>query len=384
MKTFAERKAALERLGWKFHVETEYRGEVPRQPHDIELFKSVRLPLTPRDWCRLCMREGEDYLSIQTSDGERYENSEYVGGCCGNMSAVQDTLNEWFRDGGWVDVDKFVELGEAMRDHGDEEFNDLSAEQLAERVDACVKLQENPPTAVYTTAWGKLALLYQLVKDHYVPELPKAPASHTDEVKSAFHLVSRMAWAFGLADMFSQGTIATQTTESAQKLMRFYRFLPALKIVAERSEQVAPEPLEGWAIVDLSKGEGEVAENRVGLCVYATKLEAQRVLDLFEEADKQYEEGERRPLRKRSYKLRPVRVSWQNGLEFLDDGAEPQARIPWKRKPSWLEDEVEDVEMLFDQYAKTRYQMDKDENRTLRQEALMAWCEAAEFFGYDR
>ena len=383
MKTFADRKAALERLGWQITVRDEYRGEAgkDRVSHNLELFSSVRLPLTPRDWCRLCMREGEDYLSIPTSEGPRHEDSEYIGGCCGTMSAIQDTLNGWFRDGGWVNVDEFVQMGDAMRDHGDWEFfEELSLETLAERVDACVELQKNPPTAVYTTAWGKLGLLYQLVKNHHVPEIPKAPGNQADELQSAFRLVSRMSWAYGIGDLFTNSQ-TTKTTKNAGELVGFHRFVPALKLVAERAHEIIPEPIEGWALVDLQVGEGEVAENRMGMCVYATKPEAQNILDLFTKARDQYEEPNR-VLENAQFKLRAVRISWEKGLEFLDEGAEPKTKIPWKRKPGWLEEPVEDVGMLFKQYAKTRRRLTDaaDEYDGVYDEASNAWEEAARFF----
>jgi len=79
MKTFAERKAALDRLGWKYHVETEYRGEVPRKPHDLEIFKSVRLPLTPRDWCRYKLSKDQDSRAYEEARMAWNEAAEYFG-----------------------------------------------------------------------------------------------------------------------------------------------------------------------------------------------------------------------------------------------------------------------------------------------------------------
>src|SRR5690606_32489037 len=103
METFEKRKAALERLEWNFILEYEYRGKNrDRTKVELELFHAVQLPLSPHDWVRLCRRNSE----------------EYIGGCCGNMSAVQDILNEWFREDGWVNAHELVDLGESMRDHG--------------------------------------------------------------------------------------------------------------------------------------------------------------------------------------------------------------------------------------------------------------------------
>lgn len=385
METFAERKAALERLGWKYSLEYEYRGEVGkgRQSYDLELFTSVRLPLTPRDWCRLCMREGDEYLGVETEKGTRYEDSEYVGGCCGNMSAVQDTLNGWFRDGGWVSAHEIVAIGEAMRDHDDATFDDIAPEELAKQVEEVASLE--PKEGQYLPAWRKIALLYHLIKDHHKPDPPTAQHLRTDEIEGAFHLVSRLSWAFGMGDFFSRGSSTTGTTEQVQKIMRLYRFLPAFKVIHERARELAPEPIEGYAIVDLEQGEGEVAENHYGYCIYATKPETQRVLELINRAREQYEESEPRNFAESKLRLRAVRVSIDEGIEFLDEGEGPKARIKWKRRPSWLKEDVEDVEMLFEQYCQQRSRLSprekKDEYDPTYEEARLAWSEAAQFFG---
>lgn len=377
MKTFAERKATLERLGWKVSVETEYRGEVPRQPHNLEIFKSVRLPLTPRDWCRLCMRESEDYLSVETEEGTKCEYSEYVGGCCGNMSAVQDTLNGWFRDGGWVEVRDLVELGEAMRDHGDESFEELSPEKLTEAVDNYLKFQEQPKETQYWKAWGKIALLYHLVKDHYVPEA-KTRGQYGDTLEQSFKVVSRMAWTFGMGDFFTRDRGTSATTDNAQKTMRLFRFVPALHEVYERVRELAPEPVEGWAIVD-EEHNGDVAENGYGMCVYATKREAQRIIDLFKRAEEEYEEKPSRNLENR-FKLRAVRISVDKGLEFLEPGTQPRPKIKKRRRPHWLEEETDSVEELFEQYTKSWDDLDKDQNERRYEIALRTWKDAAAYF----
>jgi len=382
MKTFAERRAALEKLGWQIDLESEYRGKpgVDRERYGLELFDSVRLPLTPRDWCRLCMREGEQYLAVETEEGTRYERSEYIGGCCGNMSAVQDVLNGWFRDGGWVEAHELVALGEAMRDHGDKDFEDIQPDELAKRVETFLEAEDKP-----SSAWTKLSLLYHLVKDHYKPKIFSAQSLRSDELEGAFRLVSRMAWTFGMGDFFTRESPLTNTTKEAQKVMRLYRFMPAFKLLYERARELVPEPIEGWALVDLQKGEGEVAENGYGYCIYATKPEAQRILDLMENARSQYKERPPRDLEKFSLKIRAVRVSLDKGIEFLDEGEEPKPRIKWERRPSWLKEDVEDVEMLFKQYCQERSlllkQIESGEYNPVYEEAQRAWEEAARFFG---
>lgn len=351
--SFEERKATLESLGWRFHA-TE-KG-----------FTKVFLPLSPRDWCRLCMRTGEANLYLSTGEkdeggNELFEASEYIGGCCGNMSAVQDQLNSWFRDGGEVDAHEIVDLGEAMRDHGDDTFADDVSDERLRHVVAEVQKGTEPQ------AWGKIALLYQLVRGHSVREAVRASAPHVTELESAFRLVSHFSFVYGMRDFFTGSQrIEAPMTANANLIMRFAKFLPALGLLHDRAKQLVPEPVEGWALVDLDRGEGEIAENGIGLCIYATRIEAEKILGYFEGREK----GPK-------LKIRAVRVSLDKGIEFLDEGAAPGLKVPRDQFPHWATSAAEDVEIMCEQYVAYYMRGKSDE---LRREAEAAFTAGAHFF----
>lgn len=404
MRTFAERRDALERLGWEVSVASEYRGKLPnREPHDLEIFSSVVLPLTGNDWVRLCAHaEREGYPTCLRSDltdekgRHLYERSEYLDWSEGPLKEAQRVAQVFLYRGGHVGVEELVELGEMLRDHGGEywgdernPFADRTPEELAEVVEFRVANGDQ-----WFSAWGKIALLYHLVKDHYEPKVPEAQHERTDELEGAFRLVGGMAMVFGMSNFFSNRSFATETTENVNLLIQLARFLPAFKVVYERARDLAPEPIEGWALVDLEQGEGEVAENRLGYCIYATRGEAQRMIDLWRRTQDEYEDEVSTPRKLRTpieekIGIRAVRVSLEHGIEFLDDGAEPRHRLKWKAKPHWLEEETEDLTMLFEQYARTRFRVLehrpdegwKTANRVAYEEALASWQEAAKFFG---
>jgi len=402
MKTFTEKKATLERLGWSVDVATEYRGKAgkDRKSYDLELFSSMELPLTAQDWCRLCMRSSSAPWCLKvdekSEDGrDLYWSSENIEWDeSGPLRGIQSVFRGWFYEGGCVSVKEFVEVGDLLREYGSEHwkweehnpFQDLTAEQLAEYIEFGVKGDLSP--------WGKLAVLYHLVKDHHVPDMPEAQHERQSEIKGALMLLHQMAVSLGLESLFANWSTASKTTEEANRLLRLYRFVPAFKIVHERIGELAPEPLEGWAIIDLEAGEGEVAENHHGYCVYTTKSEAEHMLELGRRAQELYEDEVCTPRRLRKpvddqFKIRAVRISLEKGLEFLDEGAEPKPRIEWRAKPHWYEEETENIEMLFDQYCQTRWPLNAEnrekerENRVAYDEARLAWCEAARFFnGY--
>src|ERR1035437_7587895 len=94
-------------------------GEVGKGRHPEPLLGTILatyLPLSPAEWCSLAMREGENY----------------VGGCCGNMSALQDVINGVFRDSGTVNSATLLSIAELALDHDVfEEFSPLSDEEFS-------------------------------------------------------------------------------------------------------------------------------------------------------------------------------------------------------------------------------------------------------------
>lgn len=350
---FEKSKELLDLLGWRYSA-TETR------------FTQVWLPLTPEDWCALCMREEAGYLSNRKDeDGDAvYRASEYMGGCCGSMSYVQDQLNGWFRDGGYVSAQEFVELGKAMRDHncGGESESYESVDAILKSpyvLDAILRIENRDllPLLIQkvhkevhrTDAWIKLALLYQLIGEDYAPKAPKAQFIKRSELQAAFHTVANFSYVFGLRD-FMDSEHTPRTKKNAQLIMMMAKFLPALRIVHERAHELCPEPIKGWALIDLSVGEGEVAETMTGPCIFATKTEADTMVRIQREYD---EEEEKETSRRAQLKVRPVSLSLEKGLEFLDDGEAPSLRAFWPW-PHWVTEPVEDIHMLWEQYAKYR------------------------------
>lgn len=397
VSTFGEKKAALERLGWHVSLANEYRGEPGkgRQKYDMDLFSYVQLPLTGQEWARLCI-EYESDGSYCLRSGEKDENGEelyyapiYI------QEGAKAVLRTWFFEGGGVSVSDLVKFGELMEkyaieneeDEDDRVFAPRTPEQIAEYVEYGIKGELNP--------LGKIAVCYHLTKDHYTPDVPEAQHERQDELEGAFHLVHKMAYVFGMGDFFTNRTWETKTTDEANQTMRLRRFVPAFKTVYDRVKELAPDPIEGWALVDLEKGEGEVAENGLGYCVYATKAEAERLLEQWRESQNQHEDECCTPRKLREpidtrIKIRAVRVSLDNGIEFLDEGAEPKPRVQWQRKPHWFKEETEDLRMLFEQYCHTRVflspnrredEIDERTHRIAHDEAFYAWEEAAKFFG---
>lgn len=165
---------------------------------------------------------------------------------------------------------------------------------------------------------------------------------------------------------------------------------PGLRTIYMKISELVPEPVEGWALIDRDAGDGKIAENGTGLCVFATRADCERLIKLWEQTAEEHEDEactprrlrERDPIRERMG-IRPVRISVEGGVEFLDDGVEPKVRPPIcpERRPHWLKEPMEDVHGLFEQWVKGWAWHDQDQYPGEYDAAFRAWEDAATFFG---
>src|SRR4051812_19523177 len=109
--------------------EDVYEGEpgVDRTRYEIlDTASSVHLPLSGDQWMSMAQRGGPDY----------------IGGCCGNLSAAQDIMNGVFRDDGWIDGNDFLTIGQYVGGHDgfEEDFADFSDEEFDKHLATIVRL----------------------------------------------------------------------------------------------------------------------------------------------------------------------------------------------------------------------------------------------------
>jgi hypothetical protein len=393
---FADAKALFDQCGIDYGLEYEYRGKgEERKSHSVEVFSDVRLPLTARDWVRLCMREPEPYLPAgQMDDGTPlYERSEYMGGCCGNMGAVQDRVNGWFRDGGRVSAAQLVGVGEAMRDHDDDDGDEFSDKVTLAQLKEAADQFKNPEKM---RAWQKIGFCYQLVKHCYGAKLPSAARDHIEPMEEALNVVSGIASALRWDRIFGRNE-ADLVKHKATRIRALQEFGPAIKLLHEKFQDMVPEAIEGWAFVDLEAAEDrvgtwdQIATMRSGLAILASKEEAEELLSIWRENDKEFKEEGRRGLREKTVDervaLRPVRVSMEEGLVFLDRDPHPPLRWPAgnkDRRIGWLQGKEPVEDRLYEIWAEGwAYEKDDHEGRgsDMWYHAQKAWDAAAEYFG---
>ena len=306
-----------------FGQDDEWRGEVGKDRGSVKLplFKSVKIPFTPEEWCSTGMREAEHYL----------------GGCCGDLSAVQDEWDNVFRMGsGWVNIDKLAEIAEMLGRHdGFESWTPkLTDADIQERAKGFATM---PP-------WDKVELLWQIVREHFRPTVPFAALDH---IKGAERPISVLSRALDAMDMHLFSERMDQQEEERQfpeprddrdrkehaDLRRFwqkrasqskarktkllYRIIPALNELQATIASLGLEPFEGWAIWD--KVEKDVAKSRMGQCFYEDRAHIDELFTLWRKDEAEHiDRGPGYEPVDSRLTIRPVRITVEKGVEFLD------------------------------------------------------------------
>lgn len=318
MDEFEQRVKMLETLGVEYHVEQEWRPkEPPREPHPIRVFGSVKLPLRPAEWCGLFMADGPFY----------------IGGCCGSMSHLQDKICHEIRmESGWFSIDTLSEIAEIMINHDGDESNDTPDELTFAHLPVGKSLgdvvaefkgfleDEKRSEGFLMDPWVVMSLVWHITKDHYGPQVPSAYGDHVSELDKAVNVVARGLESISWSTLFQDTNHPAPPPESqtkANRSMRLYRLLPALKTLSERISELDLGPVEGFALIEKEKGPEAICVNGHGLCVYETQEAVNEVLDLWRRQDEEYEIQERKPIDGR-IGVRRVRVSAEKGIEFLD------------------------------------------------------------------
>lgn len=301
---FKECHRLLSHLGAKPVLEHEYRGpNGSRKKFDLDLFTGVTLPFSCDEWCALCMNGGSDYL----------------GGCCGSLSAVQDRLNATFRGDGYITTHHLKEIIEILNEHGD-----LDSEHYPLTLEAS-RLQEVSQKAL--DDWydlgvlEKLAVIWHLVKDHMTSRIPTS--SPEEGAADALSTMVRAA-AHLNAHFIVQGALGSKEPSPVQ-LRALYRLWPSLKTVYERFHEMHLAPMTGWAMIDITGGPEALCREDIGACFYHNLHDVRVVVREWVRSVEEHKDdwGKERRESFQRLAVRPVRISVEHGLEFLPGDIQP-------------------------------------------------------------
>lgn len=278
--------AALEKRGAEISrpYETEEtnipagRVEVRR---DIDQISTIFIPLTPDEWCSLCMAEGEHY----------------IGPCCAQSGHTQDILNSIFRDSGWVDVDtaeSMVQVG------GSHDGHELLREQ-----DEKVLLEAE-------AGWddlGPLRKVFLCIAAARPKMKPRSQGrvSDPDDTEDIVFTLSKCSGYLSINDLFARNPENKTKQHEGNRAVRVARMVPAAKAFLSRASEIGCVPFEGFAIADPN---GKLGENMMGYALFEKKKEAEKVLESW-----QKDEDSKDSIA--AFSIRKVRITIEKGIEFI-------------------------------------------------------------------
>lgn len=236
--------AELKKLGLEITYETKMGGGVDRNS-----IYSIVIPLSAEEWCRLCMRDEEFY----------------VGGCCGQTSAIQDYYNSIFRDSGAVDAGEIHELMRAAGSHdGFEEYSLTWEGDLEKLVKGWRKL----------TPVKKIGVCCQAVKGKLAKKMLRMPNPHR-KTDDWCHSLEGSLRLMSYQDMIQRDGDKDQKHANREELLS--RIFPACQKVMEVVIPKLSKPFEGFALT--KGGTSEIVADGYGLCIYGNEKTARAMVE---------------------------------------------------------------------------------------------------------
>lgn len=305
--TFDTAVAHLKTLGVTYTQDYDYgkQGGEKRHRFDVPVFTNVTPPFSAKEWCSLCMNEGDHY----------------IGGCCGTTSAAQDIINYMFRSGGYIEADNFHELAGLLANHDELDSEFMFSKPPAEEDDAAMAAFVASAKAQWDriSPWQKLAVIYPIVRTHLRQRLPTGVGKHFSPLESAIHTAEQSLRALSYEQLFNRGDRERTDQDRAMRTLVLMRAMPAVKTVYDGLASLYEGPVEGYALIDRAHDDA-IAENRFGYVIHSTRAQIDEIVRITREQEKHYEEQVERlkPLEER-VGIRRVRVTLEKGIEFLGE-----------------------------------------------------------------
>lgn len=222
------------------------------------------------------------------------ERRYYLGGCCTTLSMIQDTVCGIVRDGCDFAADDLLYVGSQLYWHefaesssadDDDDDDEDTDEDEPDDTRPAIPLLTEAEFQTYATQWqaGELDPWYQLlfVFRALLPELMKSTPDGVSKPEPTIkHLSSMLKSALSSIwwrEIF-EGAQNGKPRHNAQRLLRWAKAYNLIKEILPHFDRVT-ETFNGFAIID---PEGNVVEtNTGGQCIFATRLEAVQMIDLW-------------------------------------------------------------------------------------------------------
>jgi len=236
----------------------------------------VVLELTAEQWVGCLDKEGE-----------------YLGVCCGNISRVRDILFGVIRESGEFPVEELWEASYLLRNHHDE------------------------PNEVQQ----KIIDLWEAVKDE-ADIRGRAYGQDVDNLEDAVQVIASgvnyLAW-----DHIGQKDEKQNYQRDVNWFWQFYKMFPAFRTIYKSMQDADIwQPKQGWAVVE----QGLVLEFNFGLAIFQKKEDAENIVaEIMQYHPTRHDRNLKMDV-ERKFDVRPVELSIEKGLVFVDTDNGPEGK----------------------------------------------------------
>ena len=240
---------------------------------DETLIQSVTLSFTSNEW-----------VSLTHGDGDNY-----IGGCCGTTSVMQDIISGCLREGGSLRYYDLRQLGTLGLSHDEKDWMPPTDEVFQTLISDWETI----------SPWQKIGLIFSTVKDRLTPDSEEAPETnnHPDLKGRVCYQVAQNALTYlRYEDLCS----LDDSQHKANRGLLTSRLIPALQEVMSLMAK-NHEPFRGFALVESSRP-NTVVTNRYGYCIFGDQEKAKELMDRWKD---------------KNLRIRPVLVTIE-GLTFTD------------------------------------------------------------------
>jgi hypothetical protein len=303
---FEKATAFLKRRKVEFLQGNEYVGEpgVDRHVEDRPYIEKIKIPFT-----------GDEWIDLMDTEGQA------LGMCCATISHARDILLAELRGGRWINGEKLWEFVELLRHHDSFEYMLPPTEKNYQKWKShTFKRPKDDP--VY-----RLWEIYDAIKDHLIVRPPPVEPFSEDApirqpIQAALSTVyshsASLYWATScFNDEGDRDPPWMKQQKQAARQLTIHRLLPALQSLLKHIDALNLGDFDGFAVCK-SKEPDAVTENGLGLCVYHTRDEAQRMIDTWAKQDDENKTDYLSKEVRANTIIRPVHISSKTGLTFKD------------------------------------------------------------------
>lgn len=286
----------------------EYRDQPDgtRLPFDLDLLRTLRLPLDAEEWCALCMRVG----------------TAYIGGCCANLVGAQELLHKAFLEGGWMPLTDLKSFIEIVSEHGDVD----SEEWPIATPDPQALIERARAEWANLGPVDKIVMIWHIARGHMTSKVPRV-VRDANEAEGALHVLSQGIRHLN-AHLLIQRVLGDEGQPSPVQLLGLYRLWPSLKTAYESFQTLNPGPMHGWVFVN-PEDPNNPASSDIGTSFHNSLDDVKELIrEWMREAELHQDVwGKDQREAFKSLLVREVNVSAEHGLVFLPSDAVPVSAL---------------------------------------------------------